>query len=171
MNHFLRRSLASLAVSGLALLTLTGCGNNMFSGQYFGPEVTGVVVHKADRKMYLLHDTEVVEVYDIALGTNPVGHKEFEGDGKTPEGMYLITHRNGRSQYHLSLGISYPNAADIAHAEALGKEPGGDIFIHGESPYPNGDQDWTVGCIAVTNAEMDEIYVMVSPGTPIWIEP
>lgn len=166
MTAILRRTLL-----GGGLLALAACSKGMFSGQYVGPEVTGIVVHKAERKMYLLHGNEVIDVYDIHLGNTPVGHKQFEGDGKTPEGQYYITHRNPRSQFHLSLGISYPNAADRAYAAAQGKEPGGDIFIHGESPYPSGKDDWTVGCIAVTNAEMDVIYAMVNPGTPIWILP
>jgi murein L,D-transpeptidase YafK len=112
-----------------------------------------------------------VKVFDIRLGTNPVGAKQFEGDGKTPEGQYYITHRNGHSAFHLSLGISYPNADQVAFAKAAGKDPGNDIFIHGESPYPSGKADWTVGCIAVSNRDMDMIYAMVNPGTTIWIEP
>ena len=165
MNRSLR-----LALMGLVLLALAAC-NNMFSGNYFGPEVTGIVVYKADRKLYLYHGDEVLKVYAIDLGTNPVGAKQFEGDGKTPEGLYYISHRNPRSRFHLSLGISYPNAQDVAFATAQGKEPGGDIFIHGQSPYPTGKQDWTVGCIAVTNDQIDVIYAMVNPGTPIWIKP
>lgn len=159
-----------LALIGLVLLALAAC-DNMFSGNYFGPEVTGVVVYKADRKLYLYHGDEVIKAYNIELGTNPVGHKQFEGDGKTPEGLYYITHRNGKSQFHLSLGISYPNAQDVAYAKSQGKPPGGDIFIHGQSSTSAGKDDWTVGCIAVTNAQMDVIYAMVNPGTPIWIKP
>ena len=165
MNRSLR-----LALMGLVLLALAAC-NNMFSGNYFGPEVTGIVVYKADRKLYLYHGDEVLKVYAIDLGTNPVGAKQFEGDGKTPEGLYYISHRNPRSRFHLSLGISYPNAQDVAFATAQGKEPGGDIFIHGQSPYPATKPDWTVGCIAVTNDQIDVIYAMVNPGTPIWIKP
>ena len=159
-----------LALAGLVLLTLAAC-TGMFSGSYYGPEVTGVVVRKADRTMYLLHGTEVLTVNSSALGTDPIGPKHFDGDGKTPEGRYFITHRNAHSRVHLSLGISYPNAADVAYAKAEGKQPGGDIFIHGESPYPTGKQDWTVGCIALTNDQMDVVYAMVNPGTPIWILP
>lgn len=165
MNRPLR-----LALMGLVLLALAAC-NNMFSGNYFGPEVTGIVVYKADRKLYLYHGDEVLKVYAIDLGTNPAGAKQFEGDGKTPEGLYYISHRNPRSRFHLSLGISYPNAQDVAFATAQGKEPGGDIFIHGQSPYPTTKPDWTVGCIAVTNDQIDVIYAMVNPGTPIWIKP
>ena len=121
--------------------------------------------------MYLFHGNEVLKIYAIALGNDPIGPKHFEGDGKTPEGLYYISHRNANSRFHLSLGISYPNAADVAYAKAMDKPPGGDIFIHGESPYPSGKQDWTVGCIAVTNDQIDVIYAMVNPGTPIWIKP
>jgi len=90
---------------------LTACGSKFKT--YNGSEVTRVEVHKSDRKMYLLHNAEVLKVYDISLGFQPRGHKQFERDGKTPEGSYTITHRNPRSSYHLSLGISYPNGADL----------------------------------------------------------
>ena len=159
-----------LALMGLVLLALAAC-NNMFSGNYFGPEVTSVVVYKADRKMYLFNGDEVLKAFDLELGTNPVGHKQFEGDGKTPEGLYYITHRNANSRFYLSLGISYPNAQDVAYATAQDLLPGGDIFIHGQSATSKGKNDWTVGCIAVTNPEMDVIFAMVAPGTPIWIKP
>ncbi len=148
---------------------LTACGSK-FKG-YSGPRVTLVEVDKSDRKMYLLHKDKVLKTYDIALGFAPTGHKQFEGDGKTPEGSYFISHRNPDSTYHLSLGISYPNHNDLAFAAAAGKRPGGDIFIHGA---PNGRpdrRDWTAGCIAVTDRQMERIYAMVKPGTPINIRP
>lgn len=91
-------------------------------------------MQKANRKMYLLHNTKVIKSYDIGLGGVPVGAKEFEGDLKTPEGVYYISHRNPNSRYHLSLGISYPNDQDRAHAALAGKAPGGDIMIHGGPP-------------------------------------
>jgi murein L,D-transpeptidase YafK len=138
---------------------------------YNGPKVTSVQVHKADRKMYLLHNDRVLKSYDVALGYAPVGHKQFEGDGKTPEGAYFITHRNPNSNYHLSLGISYPNAADIAFAEAANQPPGGDIFIHGAPNGPITRRDWTVGCVAVSDKEMEVIYSMIDPGTPIFLLP
>ncbi len=138
---------------------------------YRGPEVTQVQVHKTDRKMYLLHNDRVLKSYDVALGFAPDGHKQFEGDGKTPEGAYFITHRNPNSRFHLSLGISYPNEADRAFAKAQGKSPGGDIFIHGGPRRPTSSRDWTEGCIAVSDAEMEVIYSMIEPGTPIYILP
>lgn len=138
---------------------------------YTGPDVTQVQVHKADRKMYLLHDSEVLAEYDISLGFAPVGHKQFEGDGKTPEGAYFISHRNPKSYYHLSLGISYPNDADRAFAAENNKQAGGDIFIHGGPPRKVSVRDWTAGCIAVTDRQIETIYAMVKPGTPIFIMP
>ncbi len=139
---------------------------------YNGPQVTSIVVHKADRRMYLLHESQVLEAYNIGLGGNSVGDKRFEGDGKTPEGTYFINRRNPNSTYHLSLGISYPNDADRAEAKAFGKEPGGDIFIHGRDGKNRGrGKDWTVGCLAVKDGKMEEIYSMVRVGTPIFIKP
>jgi murein L,D-transpeptidase YafK len=121
--------------------------------------------------MLLIHEDRVLKTYDVALGFAPEGHKEFEGDGKTPEGAYYITHKNPNSNFHLSLGISYPNAADIAFAEAAGKDPGGDIFIHGGPRQPITQRDWTWGCVAVSDKEIEVIYSMVKPGTPIFILP
>lgn len=151
----------------LALLT-AGCGSRIRS--YDGPEVTRIVVMKERRKMYLLHDGRSLKSYDIDLGFEPRGHKRRSGDGKTPEGTYLIDRRNPDSTFHLSLGISYPNARDVAVARGLGVDPGGDIFIHGESPLNTlRGKDWTWGCIAVKNREMEEVYTMVRTGTPITI--
>ncbi|MFN4154399.1 MAG: murein L,D-transpeptidase family protein [Paracoccaceae bacterium] len=156
----------------LALLVLafglTACGSSKFK-TYNGPEVTSVQVHKGARKMYLLHHEKVLKSYDIALGFAPEGHKEFEGDGRTPEGTYIIDRRNPNSEFHLSIGISYPNQADREYAKALGKSPGGDIFIHGGPRKKVTRRDWTAGCIAVTDKEMERIYAMVKDGTPIQI--
>ncbi|MGX9356051.1 L,D-transpeptidase family protein [Roseobacteraceae bacterium S113] len=139
---------------------------------YNGPEVTRVIVAKETRKMWLMHHTEVLKEYDIHLGFAPRGHKTTEGDGKTPEGNYIIDRRNPNSRFHLSLGIDYPNAADIAQARERGVSPGGDIFIHGRPrPWRNGEDDWTWGCIAVKDREMEDIYAMVRNGTPITILP
>lgn len=162
--RFLRVFLILALAFGLA-----ACGGKF--RKYNGPEVTSVQVHKADRKMYLLHHGRVLRSYDIALGFTPEGHKQFEGDGKTPEGTYYISHKNPNSEFHLSLGISYPNTSDRAFAEAAGKSPGGDIFIHGGPNRPVARRDWTAGCIAVTDREMERIYSMVKPGTPIHILP
>lgn len=155
----------------LALIGLASCGPPSKFHSYHGESVTKIEVHKAERKMYLLHDRTVLKEYDIQLGGNPIGPKHFEGDQKTPEGAYLISQRNPNSTYHLSLRISYPNAADRAFAAAAGKEPGGDIFIHGQPGWTKVKGDWTVGCIAVTDKEIEEIYAMVNPGTQIDIFP
>ena len=135
-----------------------------------------VVVDKPARRLQLLRDGAVIEEYQISLGASPQGHKTREGDEKTPEGEYLIDWRNPRSAAHLSLHISYPNDADTAAAAARGENPGGEIMIHG---IANGwgwlgglhrSWDWTNGCIAVTNAEMREIWSLVPNGTPIEIK-
>ncbi|WP_126975273.1 L,D-transpeptidase family protein [Frigidibacter oleivorans] len=157
-----------LLLAGLAMLA--ACGDSKFK-TYHGPEVTQVYVSKTDRKMYLLHGNRVLEAYDIYLGNAPQGPKQFEGDGKTPEGVYYIDRRNPNSRYHLSLGISYPNPNDVAFAQEAGKRPGGDIFIHGEGDLRRGKADWTAGCIAVRNKEIEDIYAMVRDGTPIIIYP
>ena len=136
-----------------------------------------VVVSKKRREMVLLRGESVLRTYRIALGREPVGPKRQEGDGRTPEGRYVIDRRNAKSKYHLSLHISYPDAADVARAREAGVDPGGDIMIHG---LPNGfgwlgslhrTLDWTDGCIAVTDQEMDEIWQSVDDGTPIEIKP
>ncbi|SEM47940.1 L,D-transpeptidase catalytic domain [Gemmobacter aquatilis] len=151
---------------------ITACGQKGKFRSYDGPSVTSIQVHKAARKMYLLHNSEVLEEYDVALGFTPVGHKQFEGDGKTPEGTYFINRHNPNSRYHLSLGISYPNREDKAFAEAQGKSPGGDIMIHGRSDYKGRNKgDWTAGCIAVTDKEMEVVYSMVRRRTPVYILP
>ena len=153
----------------LLLAGIAGCSKFQ---TYNGPEVTRVIVNKGDRQMFLMHHDEVLKSYPIGLGFAPEGHKSFEGDGRTPEGTYVIDRRNPNSDFHLSVGISYPNEQDIAVARAMGQEPGGDIFIHGQ---PNKGtkrkkgRDWTAGCIAVKNREIEQIYAMVRLGTPITI--
>jgi len=139
--------------------------------------VDKVQVKKADRKMYLIKNNEIYREYNISLGDNPVGHKQQQGDERTPEGKYTIDYRNPKSAYHLSLHINYPNEKDRASARKRKVNPGGDIFIHGS---PNGFSafgvafkrtDWTDGCIAVTNTEIEEIWKLVKNGTPIEIFP
>jgi murein L,D-transpeptidase YafK len=167
----MKRRTFGLMMASAVGIGLTGCSQSKFRS-YYGPEVTSIVVNKGARKMYLLHDERVLREFEIDLGFAPVGHKQIEGDGKTPEGTYVIDRRNPNSSFHLSIGISYPNAEDIAAAKAMGKSPGGDIFIHGQPNLfrPRG-ADWTWGCIAVTNREMEDIYAMVKDGTVISIRP
>ncbi|HJQ58536.1 MAG TPA: L,D-transpeptidase family protein [Vineibacter sp.] len=136
-----------------------------------------IEVRKADRQLILSREGRVLRTYRIALGFDPVGHKRQEGDGRTPEGRYIIDWRNPQSRFHLSLHVSYPEAHDVAAAREAGLDPGGDIMIHGQ---PNGvgwwgwwrqRRDWTVGCIAVRNAQMREIWALVADGTPVVIRP
>jgi len=136
-----------------------------------------VLIEKKERRLTLLSEGEVIKTYKIALGGNPVGPKERQGDNKTPEGIYLIDSRNSNSGYHLSLHISYPNEIDRRRAKKLGVSPGGNIMIHG---IKNGlswvgayhaEVDWTKGCIAVTDQEMEEIYRLVPNGTTVEIRP
>jgi len=153
-------------------LVACGPGRDPKFRSYSGPEVTKVVVRKGARKMQLFHNDRVLKTYEVALGFAPDGHKQFEGDGKTPEGAYRIDRRNPNSRFHLSLGISYPNEADIAYAQSQGKEPGGEIFIHGKTGYRGKNLgDWTWGCIAVPDRKMEDIYAMVRDGTPVFIYP
>ena len=159
-----------VAAAVAAAVVLSGCSSKFRT--YNGPEVTRVMVFKEARKMYLMHGDTALRSYEFELGFEPVGHKAVEGDGRTPEGEYIIDRRNPESQFHLSIGISYPNARDIEVARAMGMSPGGDIFIHGTpSLFAGRGDDWTWGCIAVTNDEMEEIYAMVKDGTPISIFP
>ena len=143
--------------------------------------VTTIEVFKQQRQLKLKHHDQVIRSYPIRLGFNPIGHKQFEGDGKTPEGTYTIDWRNPQSAYYKSLHISYPNPNDLAYAKQRQKSAGGDVMIHGTVPTPATAfpasstymprKDWTLGCIAVTNADMDEIWQLVKNGTQIIIHP
>ncbi|EAR53071.1 hypothetical protein OG2516_11426 [Oceanicola granulosus HTCC2516] len=157
-----------LLMVGLTLLA--SCAPSKFR-TYNGPPVTSVQVWKTDRVMALMSGTRVLKTYDFEMGFAPQGHKYFEGDGRTPEGVYYIDRRNPNSDYHLSIGISYPDEEDIARALEAGLEPGGDIFIHGTPKLFADRTDWTAGCIAVSNDAVEEIYAMVQDGTPIVIYP
>jgi murein L,D-transpeptidase YafK len=142
--------------------------------------VDQIVISKKLRQLYLIKDNKVLKAYDVAFGLNPEGHKQFEGDNKTPEGFYYVESKNPRSAFNLALRVSYPNAEDIRRAVSVGKSPGGDIMIHG---FPNNAKeraemikkhpaiDWTQGCIAVTNKEINEIFNLVPVGAPIEICP
>jgi murein L,D-transpeptidase YafK len=141
------------------------------------PQADRIVVEKGARTLTLFRDGKVLKSYKVALGRDPVGPKTREGDGKTPEGEYRINGKNEHSQFHLSLRISYPNASDRERARKLSVNPGGDIFIHGLPPQwawlgaAHRQRDWTLGCIAVTNAEIEEIYARVPVGIPVEIKP
>ncbi|MEL7002379.1 MAG: L,D-transpeptidase family protein [Bacteroidota bacterium] len=150
-------------------------------GYYYWPEkplpeglkADKLIVNKAKRELEFWTNDELIKVYKISLGGNPYGHKKQEGDSRTPEGLYYINDKNPHSRFHLNLGISYPNAADKKNSS----DPGGDIKIHGlknDRGWIGKFQrlyDWTAGCIAVTNSEMEELYNSVPIGTPIYLNP
>jgi murein L,D-transpeptidase YafK len=131
-----------------------------------------VFVDKSERRLDLLRDGTVMASFPVKLGFNTEGHKTQQGDGRTPEGDYVLDWRNPKSRFHLSLHVSYPNAADRKQAAARGVSTGGDIFIHGTPAwFALVGGDWTLGCIAVSNADMDVIWEAVPDGTPIEIVP
>lgn len=136
-----------------------------------------IVVEKAKRSLTLYAGKKPIKTYRIVLGGNPVGDKEQEGDSRTPEGRYIIDAKNPNSSFHLSLHISYPDRQDRAAARRKGVPPGGAIMIHGSPDYLSAlyvtgvYPDWTAGCIAVSNAEIEEIYASVRVGTRIVIKP
>jgi murein L,D-transpeptidase YafK len=136
-----------------------------------------VIVLKNEKRMILMMNGEILKCYKVALGRGSTGPKTCQGDCKTPEGGYILNHRNGHSKFYRSIQINYPNRTDIANARKNGSNPGGDIMIHG---LPDGFEElneahteinWTKGCIAVSNREMDEIWQLVPDGTPIVIFP
>lgn len=137
--------------------------------------VERIIVQKAARRMMLFQGGDVARTYRIALGFAPLGTKERQGDGRTPEGRFKIDRRNENSAYHLSLGINYPRPEDRKRAAAEGYSPGGDIFFHGQpNALPDGavvPGDWTAGCMALTDAEMREIWNVVPLGTVVEILP
>jgi len=141
------------------------------------PQVDKVLVNKSLHKMYLVKNDKTLREYNISLGGNPFGHKEREGDQRTPEGQYILDYKKSDSAFYKAIHISYPNTQDIMIAKKKGVNPGGAIMIHGQrNGYGWGSLitqffDWTHGCIAVTNSEIDEIWSAVNEGTPIEIFP
>ena len=168
-------SLAALVVLVLSAAVVIGRG----ASSTLAPGVIAdrVVVEKQARRLTVLKGGTTLKSYVVALGRNPIGAKQFEGDGRTPEGEYVVSGRKEDSAFHLALRVSYPNATERAAAEAQGRSPGGDIMIHG---LRNGlgflgplhrVYDWTEGCIAVTNSEIEEIWRAVPDGTVVEIRP
>jgi murein L,D-transpeptidase YafK len=161
----------------LITLCLVGCSTTENSTVAETETADKVLVLKAKREMQLLKEGRVIKIYRIAMGDQPVGHKQQEGDERTPEGTYTLDWRNSKSAWHKSIHISYPNEQDVARAKRMGVSPGGDIMIHGMAKNMawigalHTARDWTNGCIAVTNEEMDEIWTMVKNGTEIEIQP
>jgi murein L,D-transpeptidase YafK len=162
-----------LLASSILLFTSWPC----FFAQNTNVGVDRVVVYKHERKLALLSEGKELRSYKIALGGAPVGPKTRQGDHRTPEGSYILDSRNPNSHFYKAFHISYPNSKDIAAAKKLGVSPGGDIMLHGlpkEYAWVGKAHvlhDWTNGCIAVTNEEMDEIWKLVRVGTPIEIKP
>ncbi len=169
----------------LALVVLTGAA--WMAWQAFAPRpapppqsaavdrIDRILIEKSARRLTASRDGETVLEFPIALGFTPEGDKQQEGDGKTPEGVFRIDRRNPDSAYHLSLGIDYPQSEDRARAQAAGVSPGGDIFIHGQ-PNAVGNLvtlpgDWTAGCIAVSNEQMETLWRLAGIGTEVEIRP
>lgn len=174
-----RAALFSIVACLTALATLSGCGGSQTTSNEFIGRVDRVVVKKSERKLELISHGKVVRKYRVALGNAPEGHKYREGDGRTPVGNYVLNWRNPDSNFYKAIHISYPNPQDRLNSQRLGYKPGGSIMLHGMPKYIQSknvlreyaNRDWTKGCIAVQNHEMDEIWHLVPDGTPIQILP
>lgn len=166
------RVLAPMILALIALLPAGVFAQFVMAGE----QADRLLIDKSDRTLWVYQDGEVIRTYrSLQFGDAPIGHKQFEGDEKTPEGHYMIDYGNPQSSYYLSLHIDYPNEQDRAFARSRGHSPGGLIFIHGQ---PNGmafDErvpgDWTDGCIALSNAQITELWALVPDNTPIEIRP
>lgn len=157
-------------IIGLLLILQTANG---MSGQ----KADAVLVIKNEGRLYLMHKGERFASFSVTFGGEPTGHKQMQGDERTPEGQYELDYKNPNSKFYKSIHISYPNAKDRANARKLGVDPGGDIMIHGQT---NGWEwaapfmqlfSWTDGCIALSNKDMDRVWEAIDPGTPIEIRP
>ncbi|AUB81176.1 L,D-transpeptidase family protein [Candidatus Thiodictyon syntrophicum] len=164
------------ALAAVYALTLGGCGGEQATTKVAYAD--RVLVKKSERKLQLLKNGKVLKEYRVALGANPAGHKMQEGDKRTPVGDYVLDWRKPNSDYHRAIHVSYPNAQDVQLAKALGVSPGGSIMVHGlpnyvTSPVVRAEyqrRDWTNGCIAVNDQEIEEIWRLVRDGTPIRIQ-
>ena len=171
------RLLVASALSALLILVCAGPGAQGSARANDFPVADKVLVEKSKRKLHLLRGGVAFRSFDIALGIRPIGHKEKEGDFKTPEGNYLLDAKNPDSEYFLAIHVSYPNSDDRAEARSKGVDPGGAIMIHGQPNDPTRSeayyrsQDWTNGCIAVSNSDMIDIWLMTAENTPIEIRP
>ncbi len=178
MRNLCRSAALSAMTIALFIATAIWFNANVAGATHAVPEkADSILILKHDHLLELLADGKVIRTYKVALGSGGLARKERQGDGRTPEGRYVIDSRNVHSSYHKALHVSYPNAEDRKRAAALGVSPGGDIMIHG---LPNGRGwigpahqtiDWTLGCIAVTDQEIDEIWNLVPLGTPVEIRP
>lgn len=164
-------------VAGLALFVIAALSFAPPAAASQPDQADRILVVKSERKLHLLRAGHILRTFDISLGLVPEGHKQREGDFRTPEGVYYLETKNSSSDYFLSIKVSYPNAEDRARARALGVDPGGQIMIHGlpnEPKYSEGayrGSDWTDGCIAVSNSDMIDIWLMTSTNTAIEIRP
>jgi murein L,D-transpeptidase YafK len=169
MNIIMKSSLQVL-VSMIVLFLIAGAVHG-------GQIADLVIVEKSESRLYLMHEGKAFATFRVAFGANPRGHKRQQGDERTPEGKYLLDYKNANSLYYKSIHISYPNEKDRQEARKLGVDPGGDIMIHGQKNGYEGLAflaqwfNWTNGCIALTNKEMDLVWEAVQPGTPIEIRP
>ncbi|MBO9497966.1 MAG: L,D-transpeptidase family protein [Novosphingobium sp.] len=163
------KRLLHLLVPSLVLLSCAGRGEPPEGQADF------VVVDKSERRLTLYREGRPLKTYTgIQLGGAPAGGKQFEGDQRTPEGRYTIDGHKPDSAYHLALHLSYPDEADTAFAARYGRSPGGAIFIHGQPnslPFGRVPGDWTAGCIAVSDSEIEELWQTIPDGTPIEIRP
>ena len=170
IDSFLRRGLPTLLLASVAFAAVA-----VQAGEF--PVADQVLIEKSKRQLHLIKDGKSFRTFRIALGIRPVGDKEREGDFKTPEGRYVLDTRNPSSEFFLSIHVSYPNRDDIRSARAKGVDPGGAIMIHGQPNVPTRSeayyrtQDWTNGCIAVSNSDMIDIWLMTENNTPIEIRP
>jgi murein L,D-transpeptidase YafK len=168
---------SSLILFSLLIPALLSPMANASSNKQYNAKVDLVVVNKSQSRLSIIRDGKTIKSYLIAMGDAPNGHKLKEGDQRTPQGRYFLDYKKSDSAFYKSIHISYPNEEDKLRADALGISPGGMIMIHGENPRstlsPEEAQkyNWTNGCIAVTNKEMDELWRMIEPGTPIEIWP
>lgn len=171
-----RQPLVKLRSKGLfALLFMLLWQGGLHAGEF--PVADKVLIEKSKRKLHLIKAGEPFRTFDIALGIMPFGDKQQEGDFKTPEGNYSLDVRNPNSEFFLSIRVSYPDNDDVRLARAKGVDPGGAIMIHGQPNEPSRSetyyrtQDWTNGCIAVSNSDMIDIWLMTGSNTPIEIRP
>src|SRR5262245_37357401 len=181
MKFFFRPLLLLAACAAIAGIVHADAADNLGSASLAPtqsmPTADRVVVYKGERRMQLMLGESILRTYKIALGLNPVGHKERAGDFRTPEGRYMLTRRNPRSDFFLSIQVSYPNEADVKKARRNGWDVGGSIMIHGlpnqlkHTPKYYESRDWTDGCIAVSNSDMLEIWLLTANNTPIEILP
>ena len=173
----IRRILVSLSVAGVLIGGIYFYAHHVWNPLPPETSIDRIVVEKSARKLSVFRDGKELKNYRVALGRNPIGAKQEEGDMKTPEGAYKIDSRNPQSDYHLALHVSYPSEEDVAHAAERGVNAGFDIMVHG---IRNGDgwigafhrtHDWTAGCIALTDEEIEELWRVTPDGTPIEIRP